>query len=138
MDSKVPDEKPIILFDGVCNLCNSTVQFIISRDPEGTFQFASLQSGAGQRLLEQFDLPADEFESFILVEGDEYYIKSTAALRIAKHMGGVYSWLYPFRVVPRVIRDALYDLVADHRYQLFGRREQCMMPSPKIKSRFLE
>lgn len=138
MRPEIPDEKPIILFDGVCNLCTGVVQFIIPRDPEGIFHFAPLQSEAGQELLERFDLPTDDFGSFILVEGDEYHTKSTAALRIATRLGGVYAWLYPFRFVPRVIRDGIYDVVADHRYQWFGRKDQCMMPSPEIESRFLE
>lgn len=89
MSPGIPDGKPIILFDGVCNLCTGVVQFVIPRDPEGTFHFAPLQSEAGQELLERFDLPTDDFESFILAEGGEYHTKSTAALRIAKRLGGV-------------------------------------------------
>lgn len=138
MASEALDERPIVLFDGVCNLCNGVVQYIIPRDSSATFRFTSLQSEAGQGLLRRFDLPTDEFDSFILVEDDEYHTKSEAALRIAKHLGGVYSWLYPLRFVPRRLRDALYDFVANHRYQWFGQKEQCMVPSPEISSRFLE
>lgn len=138
MSQEIPDEKPVVLFDGVCNLCTGAVQFIIERDPTGVFRFASLQSEAGQELLARFDLPTDDFDSFVLVEGNDYYTKSSAALRVAKRLGGAYALLYPFRFVPRVIRDGVYDLVADHRYQVFGRKEQCMMPTPELESRFLD
>ena len=138
MSLEIPDEKPVVLFDGVCNLCTGTVQFVIERDTEGAFRFASLQSDAGQALLERFDLPTDDFDSFVLVEGEEYHTRSAAVLRIAKRLGGVYALLYPFRFVPRVIRDGVYDVVADHRYRVFGRKDQCMMPTPELESRFLD
>jgi predicted DCC family thiol-disulfide oxidoreductase YuxK len=134
----VPTDGPVLLFDGVCNLCTGTVQWVIERDPEGTFRFASLQSDAGQALLEAFDLPTDGFDSFVLVDGDDYYAKSEAALRVAKRLGLPYSALTPFLVVPPFIRDRVYDLVAANRYRIFGRRESCMMPSPEVEDRFLE
>lgn len=138
MPPTIPDDHPIVLFDGVCNLCTGTVRFVIPRDPQGTVYFASLQSSVGQELLARFDLAADEFDSFVLVEGDRHYTKSTAALRIAKYLGGAYAWLSLLRVIPRGLRDAVYDVVSNHRYQWFGRRKECMVPGEDVRSRFLE
>jgi len=130
-------DHPVILFDGVCNLCNRWIQFVIRRDPEGVFRFAPLQSEAGERLLAECGLPADHMDSVILVEGEEYYTKSGAALRTAKHLGGIYRTLWPLRIVPRRLRDFVYDVVAARRYRWFGKRDQCMMPTPEISERFL-
>ncbi|MDY6765129.1 MAG: thiol-disulfide oxidoreductase DCC family protein [Halobacteria archaeon] len=138
MVAEIPEDKPIVLFDGVCNLCNGFIQFIIPRDPEAKFRFAPLQSEVGNDLLEGFNAQTEELESIVLVEGDRYYKKSSAVLRILKHIGGVYSLLYPLRFIPRPIRDYIYDFVADHRYGWFGKKDQCMVPSPENKSRFLE
>ena len=129
---------PVLLFDGVCNLCNGVVQWVIERDPEGTFRFAALQSDAGQRLLERHDLPTEDFDSFVVVEGETYYTKSTAALRIARGLGVPYSIFYPAIVVPRFVRDRVYDWVAANRYDWFGKRESCMMPTPEREARFLD
>ncbi|MFB6105545.1 MAG: thiol-disulfide oxidoreductase DCC family protein [Halobacteriaceae archaeon] len=138
MADAVPDDHPVVLFDGVCNLCTGFVTFLIPRDPEGVLRFASLQSEVGAAALDRFDLPTGEFDSIVLVEGDDYYTKSSAALRIAYHLGGVYRLLYALRVVPRPVRDAVYDLVANHRYQVFGRKDACMVPTPDVQSRFLD
>lgn len=132
------DGSPIILFDGVCNLCNGLVRFLIRRDPDGRFRFAPLQSDVGQELLERFDLPTDTLETFVLVEDGECYTKSTAALRTARHLGGVYALLSYLRFVPRPLRDAVYDLVAASRYRVFGRKDRCMIPSPDVEDRFLD
>lgn len=134
----VPTDRPILLFDGECNLCNGVVQWIVERDPEGTFRFAALQSGAGQALLERHDLPTDEFDTFVLVDGEELYTKSSAALRVLKGLGVPYALGYPAVAVPRFVRDRAYDFVADHRYGWFGRREACMVPTPERRERFLE
>ena len=128
----------IILFDGVCNLCNSSVQFIIKRDKRNQFLFASLQSAAGQQYLRRFGLPADTFNSFVLVEDDQCYTRSTAALRIARSLGGAWSLLYAFIVLPRFIRDAVYNLIARNRYKWFGKKEACWVPTPELKSKFLD
>ena len=133
-----PADAAVVLFDGVCNLCNGVVQFLIPRDDERRLRFASLQSEAGQALLERFDLPTDEFDSFVLVEGDDYYTKSDAALRIARLLGGGYALAYPLVAVPRPLRDGAYDLVSNHRYRIFGRTDECMVPTPEHRSRFLE
>ena len=137
MSTEVPEGHPVLLFDGVCNLCNQSIQFVIERDPDAVFRFAPLQSDVGEELLEECGLPADHLDSVILVEGDEYYTKSDAALRTAKHLGGVYRLLWPLRVFPRRLRNFVYDFIANRRYRWFGKREQCMMPTPDIASRFL-
>ncbi|WP_267643696.1 thiol-disulfide oxidoreductase DCC family protein [Haloarchaeobius amylolyticus] len=131
-------EGPVLLFDGVCNLCNGVVQFVIPRDPDGTIRFAPLQSEAGSRLQERAGLPPDQLETVVLVEGDDYYTKSAAVIRVAEHLGGVYRVASLGRVVPRGVRDALYDFVAEHRYGWFGKKDQCMMPTPDIADRFLD
>lgn len=135
--SKIPENQPIILFDGVCNLCSGIVLFTIKRDPEGVFRYAPLQSEVGQILLRQFNLPADEYHSFILVEGNRYYSGSTAALRVAKRLKGLWPILYAFILVPKTIRDFIYDIIAKNRYKWFGKKEECLIPTPNIKSRFL-
>ncbi|SEV96510.1 thiol-disulfide oxidoreductase DCC family protein [Natrinema salifodinae] len=137
-DSQVPDEDPIILFDGVCNLCNGFVQFVVPRDSEGKFHFASLQSEVGQALLAEHGLPTDSLESIVLVEGDDCYVKSAAVIRIAELLGGAYALLSPFRFLPRAIRDRMYDFVAARRYQWFGEKDRCMMPTGDVQTRFLE
>ncbi|HMR91998.1 MAG TPA: thiol-disulfide oxidoreductase DCC family protein [Chitinophagaceae bacterium] len=129
---------PVILFDGVCNLCNSSVQFVIRRDKKGSFRFASLQGRSGQQYLQQYHLPVDDFNSFVLIENNRAYTRSTAALRVARRLGGGWKLLYGFIVIPRFIRDAVYNLVAKNRYRWFGKKEACMIPSPELKARFLD
>ncbi|AGB14833.1 hypothetical protein Halru_0187 [Halovivax ruber XH-70] len=138
MTTEVPDGAPVVLFDGVCNLCNGFVQFIAPRDDEGEFYFASLQSDVGRELLSKHDLPTDELESIVLVEGEAAYVKSGAVLRIASRLGGLYRLLSPFRYVPRVLRDTVYDLVANNRYRLFGKKDRCEIPEGDVGARFLE
>jgi predicted DCC family thiol-disulfide oxidoreductase YuxK len=128
----------IILFDGVCNLCNSSVQFILRRDKAGRFLFASLQSRVGQQYLQKFGLPADELHSFILIENGKAYSRSSAALRVLRQLGGGWKLFYVFRILPAFIRDGVYNLIARHRYQWFGKRESCWLPTPELKSRFLD
>ena len=127
----------IILFDGVCNLCNSSVTFIIKRDYKDRFRFAALQSEIGQLYIQKFDIDPVETDSIILVEADNYYAKSSAALRIAKHLSGGYPLLYGFMIVPKFIRNAVYDYIAKNRYKWYGKREQCMIPTPELKAKFL-
>jgi predicted DCC family thiol-disulfide oxidoreductase YuxK len=129
--------KPIILFDGVCNLCNGAVQFVIAHDPQEKFLFASLQSEAGQQLLKQYQLPLTEFTSFVLIQQNKLYTKSTAALQVAKQITGAWSCLYLFIIVPRFIRDAVYNWIAQNRYRWFGKKDACMIPTPELKARFL-
>ena len=131
------NSKPIILFDGICNLCEGVVQFVIKHDPENQFLFASLQSEAGQRLLKQYKLPVENFNSFILIQDEKVYSKSTGALKVARQIKGVWSWLYIFIIIPAFIRDAVYAWIAQNRYKWFGKKEACMIPTPELKARFL-
>jgi len=127
----------ILLFDGVCNLCNRVVQFVIKRDTKATIKFASLQSDAGQVLLKKVGLPTDDFTSIVLIINDKYYFKSSAGLRVLKELGGVWKLLYVFIFLPKPLRDFIYDLIAKNRYQMFGKRDVCMLPTDDLKQRFL-
>jgi predicted DCC family thiol-disulfide oxidoreductase YuxK len=128
----------IVLFDGVCNLCNNSVQFILKRDKKKKFLFGSLQGEAGQQLLKKFSLPTDNFHSFVLIEGDRVYTQSTAALRMAKHLKRGWQLLYGFIILPRFLRDGIYKWIATNRYKWFGKRDTCRIPAPEEKSRFLD
>ena len=138
MTASIPDEDPIVLFDGVCNLCNGFVQFIAPRDDAERFHFASLQSDVGQELLAAHDLPTDELQSVVLVQGEEAYVKSGAVIRIASQLGGFYRLLSPTRYLPRIVRDTAYDLVANNRYRIFGKKDRCEIPDGDVGSRFIE
>lgn len=129
----------IILFDGVCNLCNSSVDFIIRHDPKGVFKFAALQTLIGQDLITKFKIAQDAFtpDSIVLIDGDKWFDKSTAALKIARELSGVWSLLSIFLLLPRFLRDQFYGLVARNRYRIFGKRDTCRIPEPAITQRFL-
>lgn len=127
----------IVLFDGVCNLCSSSVQFILSRDKSGVFHYASLQSDFGQAFLASRNLSQEDFDSVILIEGDQFFVKSDAALRISSRLGGLWPLLGIGRILPRKIRDALYDFIARRRYRWFGRKETCWLPKAEWKGRFM-
>jgi predicted DCC family thiol-disulfide oxidoreductase YuxK len=131
-------DHPVLLFDGECNLCNGAVQFVIKRDPDAVFRFASLQSDAGQAILERHDLPKEDFDTMVYLEGDEVWTKSTAALRILRRLGGVWGVAYSFIVIPRPVRDAVYAVIVRNRYRWFGKRDECMVPTPDLRARFLE
>jgi predicted DCC family thiol-disulfide oxidoreductase YuxK len=128
-------ENPIILFDGVCNFCNSSVNFIIEHDKQGVFKFAPLQSKIGKKYIDKFGLSA--IDSVILVEDEKAFTHSTAALKIAKRLDGIWSWASVFIIVPRFIRDFFYKLFAANRYRLFGKQDACMLPTPEVRARFL-
>ena len=130
-------EQPIVLFDGVCNLCNSAVHFIIRNDRKNVFMFTSLQSEAGQKLLAQYNFPLDELNSFILIENNKAYTRSTGALKVAKKLNGLWPWLYSFIIIPKILRDSIYDMVGNNRYKWFGKKDACMIPTPELKARFL-
>ena len=127
----------VILFDGVCNLCNGIVQFIVRRDPAGYFQFASLGSGPALQVLGASPVPEPLPDSVILVEGGATFTRSTAALRIARRLTFPWPLAYMFIVIPRPARDLIYDAVARYRYRWFGRRATCMIPGPGLRERFL-
>jgi predicted DCC family thiol-disulfide oxidoreductase YuxK len=130
--------KKIIYFDGVCNLCNWAVRLIIKYDKRKVFSFASLQSNYARDHLVYGNGQDIKFDSVVYQEDHIVLIRSEAVLRICKHLGGVWSLLYIFRVVPIKWRDWLYDIVAGNRYQWFGKRDQCMIPTPELQSRFLD
>ncbi|MEP6949608.1 MAG: thiol-disulfide oxidoreductase DCC family protein [Ginsengibacter sp.] len=132
------NETHILLFDGVCNLCNGIVQFTIKRDSKAKFKFASLQSESGQSLLRQFGLPTDDFDSFVYISGDKCFLKSSAGLHVFKDLGGIWKIFYVFIIIPKFIRDYVYNLIAGTRYKIFGRRNTCMVPATGIRERFLE
>ncbi len=131
-------EKSIVLFDGVCNLCNSSVNFIIDRDKAGKFLFASLQSQEAAQLSRQFDFPLRTLSSIILIENGGVHTRSSAALRIARRLDGLWPLLSVFMVVPRFLRDGVYEWIAKNRYRWFGRSNSCRMPEPALKQRFLQ
>ncbi len=130
-------DQPIVLFDGVCNLCNGAVQFIIRHDKKNIFMFASLQSEVGRKILEQYNFPLDELNSFILIENNKAYTRSTGALRVAKKLNGLWPLLYGFIIIPKFIRDSIYNWVAENRYKWFGKKDACMIPTPELKTKFL-
>ncbi|QNE40109.1 thiol-disulfide oxidoreductase DCC family protein [Hymenobacter sp. NBH84] len=134
----MPQPPAVILFDGVCNLCNGFVQFVIARDAQARFQFASLQSEVGQTLLAAHGIVVVATpESVVLVEDGRAYTHSQAVLRILRQLPG-WRWVYAFRIVPRWLRDAAYRWVARHRYQWFGQQEEaCWLPTPALQARFL-
>lgn len=127
----------VVLFDGVCNLCNSSVNWIIDHDKEGKFKFASLQSVYGQNVVKQFNLTGEYMDTVLLLDGDKLYKRSEAVLRIAKHIGGIYSLAYVFIIVPAFIRNFFYNFVARNRYRWFGKQDACRIPTPELKAKFL-
>lgn len=134
----LPKDKKIILFDGVCNLCNSAVQFVIKRDSKDIFRFVALQSELGQKIVDHIGIDTKNIDSIILYEpGKAYYYKAAAALQIVKELGGLYICLRVFSVFPAFISNTVYDYVARHRYQWYGRRESCMVPTPELSAKFL-
>jgi len=129
--------KNILLFDGICNLCNGFVRFIIKRDSSRKFKFAALQSDSGQDWLEHFGLSGNKFDSFVLIQGNAYYLKSTAVLKMFKELGGIWRLFYIFILLPVPVRDFFYNLIAKSRYTIFGKRHECMIPTPELMERFL-
>ncbi|MCP9200435.1 thiol-disulfide oxidoreductase DCC family protein [Gramella sp. GC03-9] len=137
--AQLPENKKIILFDGVCNLCDGAVQFIIKHDKKDVFRYASLQSELGKELVKERGMDQEEIDSIMLIEpGVAYYRKSTAALEIARDLSGGYSLLKNFLFIPEVMRDRIYDFIAKNRYKWFGKKEQCMIPTPELKAKFLD
>ena len=134
----MPIDKKIILFDGVCNLCNSSVQYVIKNDKNDIFRFVTIQSELGQKIIKHIGISQKYIDSVILyLPGKAYYCKSTAALEIAKCLGGIFTYATFFRIIPSGIRDVLYDFVAKNRYKWYGKNESCMMPTRELKAKFL-
>ena len=128
----------IILFDGVCGFCNSSVNFIIDRDKRNVFRFAPLQSDYGQKRLKDFNLPADKLSTLILISDNAFYTKTTAALKIAKELSFPYNLSFVFIIVPPFIRNVLYDIIARNRYKWFGKKDACRIPNEVERSKFIE
>lgn len=129
--------QPIILFDGVCNLCNSAVNFVIKRDKKSVLKFATLQSNLAQDLLATHHLPANDLQSFVFIDSNKIDTRSTAALKVCRHLNGLWPLMYGFIIVPKFIRDGIYNWISRNRYQWFGKKEECMIPTPAIRARFL-
>ncbi len=128
--------QPVILFDGLCNLCSGTVQFIIRHDKKRRYRFASLQSPFGQAVLQQFGLPTTELNSFILLENGRIFTKSTGALRVTRKLGGLYKLLYAFIIIPPFLRNAVYSFVAKNRFKWLGKKDACWLPTPELRRLF--
>ena len=129
--------KSVILFDGVCNFCNGAVNFTIKRDKNKMIKFAALQSEVGRSLIRHYGLPENDMRSFLLIENGKLYSKSTAALKVCRYLKGLWPLCYGFIIVPAFIRNAVYDLIARNRYKWFGQKEECMVPTPDVRARFL-
>jgi predicted DCC family thiol-disulfide oxidoreductase YuxK len=135
---KLPVNKKIVLFDGVCNLCNSAVQFVIKHDKKDNFRFVALQSELGQEILTHIGISTEKLDSIILYEpGIVYHYKSTAVLEIAKSFGGFFNLFSIFNIIPAEISNKLYDFIAKNRYQWFGQKEHCLIPTKELQSKFL-
>lgn len=133
------NNKKIILFDGVCNLCNRSIQFIIKHDKEDVFRFAPLQSDIGHRLVLERNIDTAKGDSIILIEpGVAYYTKAVAALKIGQSFGGAWKMLNVLNLIPSVLQNIVYDLIAKNRYRWFGKTEECMVPTPEISAKFLD
>jgi len=131
-------DKKIILFDGVCNLCDATVQFLIKRDKKDIFRFVAIQSGTGQDIIKHLGIDTSKTDSIILYEpGKAYYYKAEAALKIGKELGGIYSLLSVFTLLPKGLSNIVYDFVARNRYKWYGKKDSCMIPTPAMKAKFL-
>ena len=136
--SDLPKDKKIILFDGVCNLCDSSVQFVIKHDKKDVFRFVPLQSELGQKICIHIGISTSTIDSTILYEPEKgYYYKSAVAFKILKDISGIHKCLLVFSILPKSILDKIYDWVAKNRYKWFGKKESCMIPTPELKAKFL-
>lgn len=127
----------IILFDGVCNLCNDSVKVVIKHDKKDVFRFSAIQSAVGVQMASEYGIDISKTDSILLIDKDKIYAKSTAALKIARHLSSGYPLLYGFMIVPNFIRNWVYDIIAKNRYKWFGRKDSCMIPTPELKNKFL-
>jgi predicted DCC family thiol-disulfide oxidoreductase YuxK len=130
-------QQPLILFDGVCNFCNSAVNFVIKKDKQAQIQFAPLQSEKGRLYLRQYNLPVTDMKSFVFIEDGKVYTRSTAALRVCRYLKGLWPLCFGFIIVPKFIRDGIYNFIGKNRYKWFGVRDQCMIPTPEVRKRFV-
>lgn len=136
--SELPNDKKIILFDGVCNLCNSSVQYIIKRDKKDEFRFVALQSDLGKKILSYIGIADKTIDSIVLYQpGVAYYYKSSAVIEISKSLQGFFNYGMFFRLLPTSLSDIVYDYIAKNRYKWYGKQENCMIPTPELQSKFL-
>ena len=139
LDFNIPSGKKIILFDGVCNLCNDSVLKVIKYDKKNTFLFTALQSETGEKILEELGINTEEVDSIILYDPEKsYHIKSSAALRVMNDFGGLWKLTQIFRILPAAFNNIFYDFIARNRYKWFGKKESCMIPTPELKAKFLD
>ncbi len=131
------EQSPILLFDGVCNLCDQTVQFVLKNNSQQNVQFSSLQSEFGQEILSKYQLPTEDFQTLILLENNQIFTYSDAALKLCAHLDTPWNWLKIGLIIPKFIRDSVYKFVSNNRYRLMGKKEQCMIPDPAYKKRFI-
>ena len=135
----IPKDKKIILFDGVCNLCDSAVQMISKHDKKDVFRFVALQSDLGQKIIKHLGIDTQKIDSIILYQpGFAYYYKSEAALEIAKNLGGIFYIASQFSVLPTSFTNRIYDYIAKNRYKWYGKKEACLIPTKEIQAKFLE
>ncbi|MGB1269666.1 MAG: thiol-disulfide oxidoreductase DCC family protein [Flavobacteriaceae bacterium] len=138
MINKLPIQKKIILFDGVCNLCNASINYVIDKDVKDEFRFLALQSDLGKELQDYLGITSKTLDSIILyIPNEAYYVKSTAAIKIISRFPGAWKLLSIFSIIPASIRDFIYDVVAKNRYKWYGKQNQCRIPTPELKSKFL-
>lgn len=135
--SQINTDRAVVLFDGICNFCSSSVLFIIKRDPEGYFRFAALQTETGSMLMKKYNITSVKMDSIILIENNKVYYRSSAALRIASKLKGGWKLFYAFIIIPPFIRNFFYDIVARNRYRWFGKRDYCFIPEPNMKERYI-
>lgn len=136
---EIPKHKKLILFDGVCNLCNASVLYVIKRDNKNVFMFAPLQSNIGKQLIQKYNLDISKTDSILLYNPEKgLFSRSTAALKIASHLDIPISLLSIFLILPSFIRNWVYDYIAKNRYKWYGKKDQCMIPTPELKNKFLE
>ena len=135
----LPQDKKIILFDGVCNLCNSSVQYVIKHDKKDVFRFVALQSDLGQKIIKHLGIDTQKTDSIILYQpGFAYYYKSEAALEIAKHLGGIFYLASLFSILPTSFSNHIYDYIAKNRYKWYGKKETCLIPTKELQAKFLD
>lgn len=136
--TNLPQDKKIILFDGVCNLCDSSIQFIIKHDKKDLFRFVALQSEIGMEIIKHIGVNTSKIDSILLYEpGKAYYYKAEAALKIAKELGGIYTTISWFGIFPKFLTNSVYDYIAKNRYKWYGKKDACMIPTPELKAKFL-
>ena len=138
MIHQLPKHKKIILFDGVCNLCNSSINYVIDHDVDDVFRFVALQSALGQEIQQYLGIPEQNLDSIILyIPTEAYFVKSTAALKILQNFKGIWKLAKVFFIIPEFIRNAVYDFIAKNRYKWYGKQEACRVPTPELKAKFL-